>query len=361
MSKGGGTPQPPDPRDTASAEAQYNRINTYSPSGSGVRHGYTNSRGNFVQGPAPGNQQAAMRYLESPHETQIRQTLEPASVDLTQRLVSDNVDNMPGAARVRARSDVADDIFNRNFSLMSPGIDQASDRLLTNLQARGIPIGSEAFNETYGDQVTRTQDTIARLAMDANIAAGQEQSREFSLDAAARSGAISELQALMGGGYSPASALPSGNAANINYSGMVGQQYQAEMDRANQRSAQQMNTASTVGSLGAALIKSARDTKTMGEQINIQDAADALMTVPVWSWEYLPHERPAHDHGGVHVGPTADDFHAATGLGRPDRIDMIDYCGTMLAALQTALLRIEALEARRSSEDTIYTPLTRLN
>lgn len=254
-SKGGGAPRPPDPYQTASAEAQFNRLDTYSPSGSGVRYGYTDpSTGRFVQGVAPQGTQSAVQALESPWEKSIREMWQPGSLDLTKRLINDNITNMPGQARVGDRGRIAQDIFDRTLSTMMPGIERANSRLLTNLQARGIPIGADAFNEAYGNQMQQTQDTISRLALDAESAAGAEQSRMFGLDAAARQNAMSEIAAAMGGGYNPPSAVPSGNAAGVNYSQLVGQKYQADQANYQQQQQQRAQTMGTIGSLGAAML-----------------------------------------------------------------------------------------------------------
>lgn len=341
----GSQPKPPDPYETASAEAQFNRPDTYSPSGSGVRQGYTDENGNFVQGVAPEGYQSAVSYLESDAERRIREMLEPASVSLTDRVIQDNIYGMPDAARVQDRSDVAKDMFNRTFSLMAPGIDKANERLLANLQARGLPVGGEAFNDAYGEQLTRTQDTVSRLAMDSNLAAGQEQSRQFGMDQAARSGAISELLAAMGGGYNPPNSVPSGSTQGVNYSGLVGDEYQAQLANYQQQQQNTMSAAGTLGSLGAALIKSSRASKTLHGFANIAGAAHVIRNVPILAWEYLPGEAPAGDHGGRHIGPMAEDFHTMTGLGEPGVINVADYLGVLASALQCALVRIEELEA----------------
>lgn len=255
MGKGSSAPPPPDPYKTASAEAQFNRLDTFGPSGSGLRHGFTDPEtGEFQMGVAPEGAQSAQKYLESPQESAIRQLWEPASVDLAGRLVEDNIKGMPDAPRIRDRGDVAQNIFDRTFSLMAPGIDKANERLLTNLQARGLPIGGEAFNDAYGEQLQQTQDTVSRLALDSDIAAGSEQSRLFGLESAQRQGALSEIVAAMGGGYNPPGNAPSGQAAGVNYSGLVGQQYQAQMQQYQMEQQQSMQAASTIGGLGAAMI-----------------------------------------------------------------------------------------------------------
>jgi hypothetical protein len=255
MGKGNKAPAAPDPYKTAAAEAQFNRLDTYSPSGSGQRYGYTDpNTGQFLQGVAPEGAQSAVSTMESPWEKQIREALQPASVSLTNRVIADNITGMPDAPRAQDRGSVAKSIYDRTLSMIMPGIEKANSRLLTNLQARGIPVGAEAFNDAYGEQQRQTQDTLSRLAMDADIAGGQEQSRLFSLDQASRQGAIAELVAAMGGGYNPPSATPSGNAAGVNYSGAVGQKYQADLAQYNSNQQAKAQTFGALGSLGGAML-----------------------------------------------------------------------------------------------------------
>ncbi|MEN9925898.1 MAG: hypothetical protein RL268_2024 [Pseudomonadota bacterium] len=352
MGKGSKAPEAPDAYKTASAESQFNRLNTYSPSGSGTRYGYTDASGNFVSGMAPKGFQSAVKSIESPWEQQIREALQPASVDLTKRVISDNITGMPDAARVKDRSDVARDVFDRSFSLMAPAMEKSQSRLLTNLQSRGIPMGGAAFNESYGDQLTRTQDTISRLAQDANIAAGQEQSRQFSLDSAARQGSISELVAAMGGGYNPPSAVPSGNAAGVNYGGLVGQQYQNDLAAYNTAQANKAQTAGALGSLGGAMLMKCTETaKQDFTEFNLFAAVGALRQIPLYLWKYQEGQRPPGDHGGQHIGPTAEDFQKFTGLGRSDRIDAVDFFGTLAAAMQAMIQTVDALVARADAAD----------
>lgn len=350
MGKGKSAPAPaaPDPYKTAQAEAQFNRLDTYSPSGSGVRHGYTNASGQFVQGTPPAGYQSAVSQMESPWERSIREALQPASVDLTNRVIRDTITNMPDAPRVQDRGDIAKTIFDRSFAMMQPAIEKGNTRLLNNLQARGIPIGGEAFNEAYGEQQTRTQDTISRLAMDADMAAGQEQTRLFGLDSASRQGAIAELVAAMGGGYNPPSATPSGSAAGVNYSGLVGDKYRNDMAAYENQQAQRSSTMSTLGGLGGALLmKSSRDWKDDHGAVSIHDVADGVTRIPIHEWSYAPGVHvPGSLPGQRHVGPMAQDFQQVFGLGDGRHINVIDAFGVCMAALKSALLRIEVLERR---------------
>lgn len=343
MGKKSSAPAAPDPYQTASAESQFNRLDTFSPSGGGVRHGYTGPDGTFQPGVAPQGFQSAQTYQESPTEQAIRQRVEPASVSLVDRIVTDNIEGMPSAPRVQERGTVADSIFNRAMSMLSPQIEKTNDRLLSNLQNRGLPVGGEAFNDAYGEQQRQTQDTIARLAMDADIAGGQEQSRMFGLDQAQRSSAISELVAAFGGGYNPMTNIPSGQAAGVNYGGMVSDKYQADLAAYNQQQEQRMGTASAIGSLGSALIKSSQGYKEILGQVDHAKAMVAIKAMPVQAWQYLPEHAPDGDTA-QHIGPMAEHFQTATGLGDGKTISMIDYLGLLHAALQAALWRLEVLE-----------------
>lgn len=342
MGKGSSSAAPaaPDAYETASTEANFNRLDTYSPSGSGVRYGYTDASGNFVQGTAPKGMQSAQSTVESPWEAQIRETLQPASVALTQRVVDDNIINLPDAARVQDRGTVAKSIFDRSWSMMAPSVEKANSKILNNMQSRGIPLGSAAFNDVMGEQQKQTEDTISRLAMDADINAGQEQTRQYSLDASARQNSIAELVAAMGGTYNPPSAVPSGSAQGVNYSSAVADQYTAENSayQANQQAKAQ--SAGAIGSLGASMLmkctEAAKDVEGFADIALATEALDAL-TVKVWRYK-------DGDDLARHIGPMAEDWQAATGLGDGKTISVIDAFGVTLAALQHALRRIDVLE-----------------
>ncbi|MCV6826001.1 MULTISPECIES: hypothetical protein [Halocynthiibacter] len=342
--KGGSAPKAPDANEVAKAESQYNRLNTYSPSGAGVRYGYTNSKGKFVEGQPKGNAQAAVMQKESATQRKLRQLLEPASVNVTKSVLNDRMKNMPDVAEIGDRGDIAQTIFDRNMSMMEPTIEKGNERLISNLQARGLPVGGEAFNEAYGEQQRQTQDTISRLAMDADIAAGQEQSRLYGLEADARSRAMSELAAIMGGSYQAPTSQPSGSANPINYSGAANNQYNAELSQYQQKQKENMATANAAGSIAGALIKSSINFKTVKGYLNGNAATMALQRMPIHVWQYTPEHRPEGDHGGNHVGPIAEDFHALTGLGISTHIDPIDYLGILSSALKNALDRIDNLE-----------------
>jgi hypothetical protein len=68
---------------------------------------------------------------------------------------------------------------------------------------------------------------------------------------------------------------------------------------------------------------------------------DRLATLPLYTWRYK-----TEVSGATHLGPTAQDFRAAFGLGDSERsITTIDADGVMLASLQALQQRLAARQA----------------
>ncbi len=79
------------------------------------------------------------------------------------------------------------------------------------------------------------------------------------------------------------------------------------------------------------------------ENFGAVDAAAVLEQVaalPVLRWNYI-----AEDDAVQHIGPVAEDFRAAFGVGAGDGIATVDADGVALAAIQALLSRLQSLEA----------------
>jgi len=75
---------------------------------------------------------------------------------------------------------------------------------------------------------------------------------------------------------------------------------------------------------------SSREAKTDIQPVDVAAVLAALEELPISTWRYT-----GQDTGVVHIGPMADDFRAAFGLGEDERyISAIDVDGVALAALQ---------------------------
>jgi len=83
---------------------------------------------------------------------------------------------------------------------------------------------------------------------------------------------------------------------------------------------------------------SSRALKTAFEAIDAGDVLSRLLALPLTRWQYRG--SPAE---GVHLGPIAEDFHAAFGLGADGRaISTVDASGVALAAIQGLNAKLES-------------------
>lgn len=85
-----------------------------------------------------------------------------------------------------------------------------------------------------------------------------------------------------------------------------------------------------------------------------EDVLTRLRDVPVMTWNYL-----AQDASIRHAGPTAQDFHAAFGLGESDlRINTIDMDGVLLAAVKALDERTRERDDARAEVDALRATLS---
>lgn len=94
--KGGGSaPKYPDPGEVAGEESRYNRLDVFTPGGSGIRYGYTDENGQFVaSGEVPDGQRAAVSSVEGRSQQALREMLEPAAEIFTSMILGDNLRRM---------------------------------------------------------------------------------------------------------------------------------------------------------------------------------------------------------------------------------------------------------------------------
>src|SRR6185436_14467243 len=83
-------------------------------------------------------------------------------------------------------------------------------------------------------------------------------------------------------------------------------------------------------------VVSDRNAKTNFHDLDTQDILDHLMAIPITSWNYKTRDDIRH------IGPMAQDFYAAFGLGTDDKhISTVDADGIALAAIQGLYRKVQ--------------------
>ncbi|KKM03949.1 hypothetical protein LCGC14_1769290 [marine sediment metagenome] len=91
--------------------------------------------------------------------------------------------------------------------------------------------------------------------------------------------------------------------------------------------------------IGAVTNPSSREVKTDKRILDEEDIAEKVIDLPVESWRYIGDEKE-------HVGPYAEDFTEAFGLGDSRTIDLRDLAGVTMAAVKGLGKKIERLEGK---------------
>jgi hypothetical protein len=89
-----------------------------------------------------------------------------------------------------------------------------------------------------------------------------------------------------------------------------------------------------------------RNAKIQLGDIDVNSILDKLASLPISTWRYKSEE------GQIHLGPMAQDFHAAFGLGADERhIATIDEDGVALAAIQGLYAKLLQADAKLTAKD----------
>jgi hypothetical protein len=96
------------------------------------------------------------------------------------------------------RGRVEQNFYDRSASLLDPQYDQAEQRMVSDLRARGIPRDSEAFEREMSNFRRDKGETFSRLANQSVLSGGGEQSRQFGLASALGDRSMAAQQGLFG-------------------------------------------------------------------------------------------------------------------------------------------------------------------
>ncbi len=255
--------------------------------------------------------------------------------------------------------------YEQSKSLFQPDIDAARKQAGITLAQRGINPGDEIYQSEM-DRLDRGANTAyAGAARQAQLDAGNEQTRamgnavtarnfgsnqyqtNLSNDLLERNQPFSEAAALMG--TTPSFQTPSfvnTAATNVNapdYTGAVNSSYNAQMQNYNANQQKNSGLWNTIGSIGstAATMFSDERLKEDREPGDDESVLVSISQMPIDRWEYKPEAQEALNlPGGPRVGPMAADWSEKFG-GDGSTIDIPDAIGRLLSA-------VKALEKRTS-------------
>lgn len=316
------TPKAPDPNQTAAAQAGMNRDTAITQmqlnSGTQVNPWGTTST---TQTGTQGFTDSQGRWVETPTFT-TTQTLTPEQQTIFNKTqqAEQNLAGIASEQSAKLQSYLNDPFEFKNRDAETWAYDLASPRLLqqqkqneaalrTTLANKGIREGSAAWNAEMGRLTNANTDQMNQLAL-----TGRQQA--FSEAMAQRNQPINEITALMSGSQvsNPAAYNtqgPSASVAGVDYTGLVNQKYQSEL----QASQAQMGGLFGLASAGIGLF-SDRRLKTGARRVGTLDNG-----LPIYSYRYAC-------GGPAHIGVMADEAAGVVPEAvfmHPSGFAMVDY------------------------------------
>jgi hypothetical protein len=263
-------------------------------------------------------------------------------------------------------SAIAQTSYDQAMSKMQPQIKAQETTLSQSLQDRGIPVGSDIYNNEMNRQGQSVNDLMSSAARQAQLDAGTEQSRQVTMNTALQLTPYQELSALNAGQYSAQN--PNVAATSATYTAPAAQtwnQFQPATTNATQAysSYDQANAANNASimnglfGLGKAavpflakaatpLLASDENYKTNRKTADGEHTLLMIREMPVDSYNYTQEAQQEHGVPPHRVGPMAQDWQEAF----PESSDghMIDM-GGMLGRLTAAVKALEARTAHQAS------------
>lgn len=157
-----------------------------------------------------------------------------------------------------ARSDqVEKALYDRQMGLLRPQLDQAHNQSMVTLGERGIPIGSEIWNNENNRLDQQRSNAEESIAQDAVLAGGNEQNRLLANALTVRAQPFNEMSAFLQGspalstpGFQPS---PTYQQAAPNISGLINDNYNQKLSAYNQQQSGMMNGLFGLGSAALGL------------------------------------------------------------------------------------------------------------
>ncbi|MGE4259208.1 MAG: tail fiber domain-containing protein [Candidatus Babeliales bacterium] len=352
-------PPPPDPQATARAT----QVGYYGPGGEQIQFG-TQGSGGFQQREGAD----AYRVVESPYQQQFRQGAEGLTSALLQNISNQGFANLPNSIDFSQVGDIptvdqfepqaqqaTQAAYQRQLNLLNPEFERTNRKAEQSLANKGLPIGSEAYNEELGrisrqqgfdrEQAALAADEVGRQEAQRNLANAmalrqqriQDQMTNIDIGSQNRQQILAELGGLTGLQFNQPMRTPTFNQGAAN---AINQGYQNQL--AYSQSRRNPFDFGGLGSLaqGAAALygASSGSFKTDKEEVDKAAILDAVTSMRVEKWRYNWSEKD-----DKHIGPYAEEFKEKTGLGDGKSINMLDAMGIMMAAIQALNEKVEKL------------------
>lgn len=256
-------------------------------------------------------------------------------------------------ADVMRESAAADGANTRKMASM--GVSPASGRFAGVDRAHGLDtalasVGAQnTARDTLKSQGTQMRQQAASYGLGTTGVAAQQTGIGLTAGNSATSnelGANSAWQANnnnMTQGYQ--GAVTANNAGANILNGQDAQKFQAwAADNANS-SANQSAGLGAIGTLGGAAISKWSSKKLKTNKRPIDGALQAIKGLPVEKWKY----KPGVDDEGEHIGPYAEDFAEATGIGDGTKINLQDALGLTMKAVQELSDKVDSIPMKKAS------------
>jgi hypothetical protein len=240
--------------------------------------------------------------------------------------------------------------FAQSMGLLNPEFNLQDQNLNTTLTDRGLPVGSEAWNNATLSQNLGQDAASVSAAGQALTAGNAEQAQLFGENLSANQLPYQELSQVIG--MNPASGLlgsvpnASTSTTSIQPTNVSQNVYSSYQDQLNEYNAQ-MN-AMIQGGLGAGMlgyaVLSDENEKENRKPADGEDILAIFSKLPVDHYDYKERAQEKYGVPEHRTGPMAQDWAEHFG-GDGHSIDLADMAGKMLAAIQALEERTAHLKA----------------
>lgn len=257
-------------------------------------------------------------------------------------------DTVASAARADVLNAASGQAASRARTMASMGVSPTSGRYAGVERSADTATALAAAGAENGARATARKEAIALRGDAVNMGAGLASSAGASLGLGISAGSTAVGTTAAGNsGYAQANGIMQGGVATAmngysSQASILNNLYNSQLQGWQAKQQASNGFMSSVGSVvGAAAMFSSKDYKK--DKTPVKGVLDAVKKMPVEEWTY----KPGIADGGRHIGPYAEDFHAATGKGDGKVIPITDAIGITLGAIQELDAKVDKMAKGR--------------